>query len=237
MRHIIRKSTLIGSVFLLLLVASCGDPSPSNTVLSSPDPTPPMSDDRPKIVAFGDSLTGGYGLASWQQSYPALLQNSLDAEHYNYQVLNYGLSGDTSAGGLRRLDLALQNSNTRIFIVALGANDVSKKVPADEIKANLSEIVKRMKARNAAVLLCGITTPTGNGDAYAAAIRDVYASVARENGVPLLPSLMEGVSGRPGLLQDDGIHPNADGAKVIQENVMTALRPMLVREAPKRSKQ
>jgi len=241
MQYIIRKSALIGFIYLTFQIVGCAGSAGSadenrsvNQNVKSATTPPPITD-RPKIIAFGDSLTAGYGLDSWEKSYPALLQRSVDDAGYDYQVLNYGQGGDTAEGGLKRLWLVLDVSNTKIFVLALGANDVVKKIPPEQIRQNLSEIIQRVKAKNSKVLLCGIFAPTDYGEDYANEIKDMYAGLARENDIPLLPSLMQDVSGNPGVLLADGIHPNEEGARIIEKNVFAAVRPLLEKDDQKRN--
>lgn len=184
-------------------------------------------DGRPRIVVLGDSLTAGYGLDA-RQAYPALLQQRLDEAGLGYEVVNMGVSGDTSAGGLRRLDWALEG-DVRILIVALGGNDALRGLPPADLERNLGAIIDRARARGIDVLLCGMEAPPNLGAAYTNAFRDVYRRLAREKRVALLPFLLEGVAGDPGLNQADGIHPNEEGARRIADLVWTRLEPMLER--------
>jgi acyl-CoA thioesterase-1 len=195
-----------------------------------PESTPPPVTDRPKIIAFGDSLTVGYGIGGWENSYPAALQKHLDADGYNYQVLGFGLGGDTAAGGVKRLWLPLKVSDAKVWIVALGANDVVKKVPPEEIKRDLGEIIRQVKANGSKVLLCGAAAPAENGEDYVREIKTMYASLAAEYDVPLMPALMNGVSGNSSLLLPDRIHPNPDGTAIIGENVYLAIMPLLKKD-------
>lgn len=199
-----------------------------------PRSTPPPIGDQPKVIAYGDSLTAGYGLETWEDSYPALLQKRLDADGYEFQVLNYGQGGDTAKGGLARLDLALGVAGIRIFILELGANDVMKGVAADEIKSDLNEIIGRVKKSNIELLLCGFKPPPEVGSAYSASIERMYSDLANENGIAYMPDFMEGVRSDPKLMLEDKIHPNKEGVRVIQQNVYIALQPLLVKYERKR---
>ena len=205
----------------------------TNTPVPSPQPTRPPVDARPKVIAYGDSLTAGFGLDSWEKAYPALLQNRLDGLGYNFQVLNNGQAGDTTETGLARLHLATAVANNKIFIVELGANDIMKEIPVDTIRANVREILKRLRDRNLDILLCGFKPPESVNDGYRKEVEAMYRGLAHEFGVPLLPDFMEGVSGDPELMLPDNIHPNENGAKVIEERVFNALRPILEKYAPK----
>ena len=179
---------------------------------------------RPRIVVLGDSLTAGVGLPV-TGSYPSLLQERLDGGGYEFEVVNAGVSGDTSAGGLSRLDWSL-DGDVRILIVALGGNDGLRGLPPDEMKRNLGEIIRRARERDVAVLLAGMESLTNMGPDYQRRFHDVFPALAREYQVSLLPFLLEGVAGRVDLNQSDGIHPTAEGARVIAGHVWRVLEPM-----------
>jgi acyl-CoA thioesterase-1 len=176
-------------------------------------------------VALGDSLTAGYGLVE-TESYPALLQARIDAEGYEFEVVNAGVSGDTSAGGLRRMDWAL-DGQVRVLIVALGGNDALRGLSIGELEQNLTKIIQRARERNVAVILAGMEAPPNFGPDYTIAFRQVYRDVARKQRVLLIPFLLEGVAGQSGLNQPDGIHPNAQGTRIVADTVWSVLRPVL----------
>ena len=161
-----------------------------------------------------------------RQSYPALLQKKLDADGYQYVVINAGVSGDTSAGGLRRLDWSLAG-DVRFVIVELGANDHLRGQPVAETRKNLSEIIRRARARGAEVILAGMLTTANAGDRYLREIADMYTELAREHNVTLIPFFLEGVAGIDALNLDDRVHPNAEGTKIVAETVYRTLKPML----------
>jgi acyl-CoA thioesterase-1 len=186
----------------------------------------------PKIVVLGDSLTAGLGLSP-SQAYPALLQGRLDAAGYKWGVVNAGVSGDTSAAGLERVDWALDQGNVRILVLELGANDGLRGLPVDAMKQNLGAIIERAQGKQIAVLLTGMEAPPNFGPDYTVSFRQVYRDLAREYKVPLLPFLLAKVAGVPSLNQGDGIHPNLDGEQIVADNVWTALKPMVDR-APAR---
>ena len=179
------------------------------------------------IVALGDSLTAGLGVGV-EEAYPALLEARLRREGFDYRVVNAGVSGDTSAGGLRRLDWALK-LKPQVLIVALGANDGLRGQPPAALRANLTQIVERARGAGARVLLAGMRVPPNYGDEYARAFAAVYASVARATGVPIAPFLLDGVAGDPRLNQADGIHPTAEGQRVIAEHLWPHLRSLLAK--------
>lgn len=179
------------------------------------------------IVVLGDSLTAGLGVAR-EEAYPALLEARLRREGYDYRVVNAGVSGDTSAGGLRRVDWVLR-ARPDIVIVALGANDGLRGLPVDALRDNLERIVRRVRAAGARVLLAGMRVPPNYGDEYARDFAAVFPEVARRTGVPLAPFLLDGVAGEARLNQADGIHPTAEGQRLIASRLWSHLRPLLAR--------
>lgn len=220
--------------FGLLCVAACGGASRDAANTDAPAATPASSSTPaqtlPKIVAFGDSLTAGYGLSSQRQSYPAVLQQMIEADGYRYEVVNAGVSGDTSAGGLRRLDWTLDAGGVRFVILELGANDFLRGQPIAETRKNLSAMIERAKARGARVLLAGMYTTTNAGREYLREIDEMFKSLAREHDVPLIPFFLDNVAGRPELNLEDGVHPNAEGTKIVAATVYKYLKPMLEEE-------
>ena len=182
----------------------------------------------PRIVFLGDSLTAGYGLEI-EQSVPALVQERLDAAGYKYEVVNAGVSGDTSAGGLRRLDWSL-DGDVRILVVELGANDGLRGLPVAEMKENLKTIITKARQRGIEVLLTGMEAPPNYGPAYTAEFRRVFRDLAREEHVAFMPFYLAGVVGIPTLNIADQMHPNPAGAKIVEANLWQALRPMLRRQ-------
>jgi len=179
------------------------------------------------IVAFGDSLTAGLGVTP-EDSYPARLQAKLRAGGYAYRVVNAGSSGDTTAGGLRRVDWALKN-RPDIVIVALGANDALRGQDLAGVRANLDAMVARFQKAGARVLVAGMEVPPNYGARYAADLRRLYADVARQRKAAFMPFLLDGVAGNPRLNQRDGIHPTAEGYRVVVEHLWPHLEPMLRR--------
>jgi acyl-CoA thioesterase I len=180
---------------------------------------------RPRIVALGDSITAGLGLDP-DAAYPALLQKRLDERQLAYEVVNAGVSGDTSAGGLRRVDWALEG-DVRVLIVALGGNDALRGLPPDQLRQNLAGIIERAQARRIQVIVAGMEAPPNFGPAYTAAFHQVYPDLAKKYGVTLVPFLLEGVAGTRELNQRDGIHPTAEGARRVADNIWGALEPLL----------
>jgi acyl-CoA thioesterase I len=220
----------LGVFILAVLAAACS--SEQRSASAPPAASPPAaapaaaaSASRPRIVALGDSLTAGLGLEP-TQAYPALLQKRLDAAGLSYEVVNAGVSGDTSAGGLRRIDWTL-DGDVKVLIVALGGNDALRGLPVEQLEQNLTAIVERADARKIKVILAGMEAPPNYGAAYTAAFRQAYRDVAAEHGAVLIPFLLEGVAGLPEMNQGDGIHPTAAGAEKLAETVWSALRPIV----------
>jgi acyl-CoA thioesterase-1 len=178
------------------------------------------------IVAFGDSLTAGLGVAP-DEAWPALVEARLRREGYRYRVVNAGVSGDTTAGGLRRLDW-VRRARPEVAIVALGANDGLRGQPLGPMRDNLLAIVEGLRAGGARVLLAGMQLPRNYG-AYAREFAGTYPVVAKQTGVTLMPFLLDGVAMDVRLNQPDGIHPNAAGHRVIAEHVWPFLTPLLAR--------
>ena len=177
------------------------------------------------IAVLGDSLTAGLGVTP-DESYPALLEARLKREGFDYRVVNAGVSGDTSSGGLRRLDWVLR-TQPEIVVVALGANDGLRGQPVALLRDNLVAIVQKARAAGARVLLAGMRVPPNYGADYSRDFAAVFPEVARRTSVPLVPFLLEGVAAEVRLNQGDGIHPNAEGQRRIAEHVWPHLRALL----------
>lgn len=208
--------------------ASAEKPSSASSSSGARPAASTRSDAAPKIVILGDSLTAGLGLDR-TRSFPSLLQARLERDGYEYRVVNAGVSGDTSAGGLRRLDWALEG-NVEVLIVELGANDGLRGLPVEEMKKNLSEIISRAQARDISVILAGMEAPPNYGQQYTEEFRAAFRDLAAEHDVPLIPFLLEGVAGLRQMNQGDGIHPNPEGARIIEQTIWRTLEPVL--EAP-----
>jgi len=177
------------------------------------------------IVALGDSLTAGLGVAA-DEAYPARLEARLAREGYTYRVVNAGVSGDTTAGGLRRVDWVLR-AKPEIVIVALGANDGLRAQSPQAMRENLAAIVRRLQAAGARVLLAGMRLPPNYGAEYTKEFQTVFPDVARSTGAAFMPFLLDGVAADPRLNQPDGIHPTAAGQQVIADRLWPYLRPLL----------
>jgi acyl-CoA thioesterase-1 len=205
---------------------SAAPPAAAPAPAASPSSEPPR-EDLPKIVFLGDSITAGLGLPS-DQSYPAIIGKRLKASGQPFTIVNAGVSGDTSAAGLRRVDWSLEG-DVRLLIVALGGNDGLRGLPPAELKKNLAAILDRARARQVPVILAGMEAPPNNGPDYTAAFRAVYPELAGEYKVRLIPFLLEGVAGDAALNQPDGIHPNARGAEIVADLIWKELEPALAR--------
>lgn len=179
------------------------------------------------LVFFGNSLTAGMGLDP-SDSFPALIQNKLDSLDLNYSVVNAGLSGETTAGGNSRVDWVL-NQKPDVFVLELGANDGLRGIPLDETRSNLQSIIDKVRKKNPEVIivLVGMQIPPNMGPEYTAEFRKIFPELAEKNSIALIPFLLEGVAGNPELNQRDGIHPTADGQKIVAENVWKVLKDVL----------
>jgi len=177
------------------------------------------------LVAFGDSLTAGLGVTA-EQSYPALLSERLRAEGYSYRVVNAGVSGDTTAGGLRRVDWALR-VKPEIAIVELGANDALRGQDLAATRANLVQIVERFQSAGTRVLIAGMRLPPNYGPRYGGEFQRMFEEVAKQRRAALMPFFLDGVGGDPRLNQADGVHPTAEGYRLIVDRLWPFLRPLL----------
>jgi acyl-CoA thioesterase-1 len=179
-----------------------------------------------QIAFLGDSLTAGYGLLQ-NEAFPSIVANELETDGYStVDIVNAGLSGDTSAGGLTRLEWVLEPT-VKILVVALGANDALRGLPPSNTKANLTKILETAKSKGVQVLLVGMEAPPNLGEDYRNTFREIYSQLAAEHNVPLVPFLLEGIAGRPELNQDDGIHPTAEAQRMMAALVYARLQPMV----------
>lgn len=229
MHLLFRKAVILGFIAAALTAAGCSRAasfSNGEYELDRPLVLPETTASRKKIIALGDSLTAGFGLAE-NESYPYLLQQKLEAEGYEYEVINAGVSGDTSLGGLERADWVLSQPNAEILILELGANDLLRGMPVDRMKSNLAGIIEKAKAKNMKILLCGMLAPPSMGSDYETNYRNAFPDLADEYNVAFLPFLLDGVAMKKELNQADGIHPNAEGTRLMMENIYAALEPLL----------
>jgi len=190
-------------------------------------PKRPVSDERPRIVAFGNSLTAGLGVPQ-DQSYPAHLQRMLDAAGYSYRVVNAGVSGETTAGGVRRVSWVLNNKPV-IVILELGGNDGLRGLSLHETKANLERIIQQLQQASVTVVLAGMKLPPNYGQDYTAGFEALYQALAKQYRLTLIPFFLDGVAASSSLNQADGIHPTGEGYRLIVEKVFPALEPLLER--------
>ncbi len=183
---------------------------------------------EPRTILFlGNSLSAGYGLGT-EFAFPALIQERIDSLGWNFKVVNAGLSGETSSGGLRRIDWLLQRK-IDVFFLELGANDGLRGIPLDLTQQNLQAIIDRVKAKNAGVkiVIAGMLVPPNMGREYSSKFRTLFQDLAKKNNAALVPFLLEGVGGNPKLNLPDGIHPTAEGHRIVAGNVWKVLMPVL----------
>jgi len=232
-----RFAALVMSVLLVLSVIGCSDDREAapdvlveRRVRASAAGTvqPAEHDTRPRVIFLGDSLTAGYGVNA-DEAFPAVIGEMLAAEGVNVQIINMGVSGDTTAGGLRRLEWSLKQQPD-VLVVGLGGNDGLRGLAPEATARNLRQIIERARESGARVLLLGMMMPPNYGPEYTEQFRAIYPRLARDLEVPLVPFLLEGVGGDATLNQPDGIHPTAEGHRRVAENVLSHLREM-VRES------
>ena len=180
------------------------------------------------ILFFGDSLTAGYGLDDPSQAFPGVIKARIDSLKLPYNVVNAGVSGETSAGGLARADWILRQ-NVDIFILELGANDGLRGTPIPETISNLQNIIDKVKAKypKAKIILAGMQVPPSMGNTYCTAFKNIFPALAAKNHIQLITFLLDGVAGDRKLNQGDGIHPTATGAKIVADNVWPVLKKEL----------
>lgn len=179
------------------------------------------------ILFFGDSLTAGYGLSP-QEAFPALIEKKFNAEGVTAKVVNAGLSGETSAGGLSRINWILRQP-IDVFVLELGANDGLRGLPVEQTEKNLQAIIDKVKAKypNVAIVIAGMQVPPNMGPDYTAKFRQIFPALAKKNNATLIPFLLEDVAGNEKLNLQDGIHPNAEGHKIVAENVFQIIGPLI----------
>lgn len=202
-------------------------PVVADTAASRPAPPATEASGVPRIVVLGNSIAAGYGLDP-AQAFPALLQQKIDSLGWAFEVENAGVSGETTAGGLSRLNWLLETP-VAVLIVELGGNDGLRGLPLDATRRNLVQIIERTQQRypDAQVLLAGMQMPPNLGEPYVSRFRDLFPDVAAETGAHLIPFVLEGVGGIARLNQSDGIHPTAEGQRLVANNVWAVLRPVL----------
>ncbi|MEM9297248.1 MAG: arylesterase [Bacteroidota bacterium] len=181
-------------------------------------------EDRKTIIFFGDSITAGYGLSK-EQAFPALIGSSLKEEGLNCEILNAGLSGETSAGGLSRIDWILRKP-VDVFVLELGANDGLRGLPLESTKSNLQKIIDKVKVQNpdVALVIAGMMVPPNLGNEYTKEFQEIFPDLARANDAMLIPFLLDGVAGNQDLNLADGIHPNVEGHKIVAKNIFSVIK-------------
>jgi len=206
--------------------AACSEPQSAEPVpAAAVTPAAATSPSRPRIVCLGDSLTAGYGV-SLDEAYPAQLATRLRTAGLDFEVVNAGVSGDTSAGGLRRLEWSMAG-DVRVLVVALGANDGLRGLPPKDLRTNLATIIETAQARQVRVILAGMEAPPNFGAAYTRDFRAVYRELAQTYEVTLIPFFLDGVAGVPALNQPDGIHPTAEGHRIVASTIWRAVAPLV----------
>jgi acyl-CoA thioesterase-1 len=213
---------------LIILFSACTNnkkPAGSNQIDTGKDSITVAK--KKAIVFFGNSLTAGYGLSP-TQAFPAIIQKKIDSLGLPYEVINAGVSGETSSGGKARIDWILRQP-VDIFVLELGANDGLRGIPLSETKKNLQAIIDKVKATNpkAKLIFAGMEIPPNMGQKYTTEFRNIYTELATKNAMTLVPFLLEGVGGEPNLNQEDGIHPTAEGHKIVAANVWKQLEKLL----------
>jgi len=225
------RKRIIGLFVLGIALLGCGNGQSKNdkvkTLDSADQKKVAISQDQKNILFFGTSLTAGMGLDP-SEAFPALIQNKIDSLKLPYKVINGGLSGETSAGGKGRIDWLLKQP-VNIFVLELGANDGLRGLPVAQTIKNLQDIVDRVKAKypDAKLVLAGMQVPPNMGAKYAADFKNIFPVLAQKNEMKLIPFLLDKVGGVPKLNQADGIHPTAEGDKILAENVWVVLKDLL----------
>lgn len=228
----IRKLLMFCYFLTLVTIMSCRDSNDKNAIISNEeskntDTLPTGTSQDKLIVFFGNSLTAGMGLDE-EKAFPAIIQNKLDSLGLSYNVINAGLSGDTSASGKNRLEWVL-NQKVDIFVLELGANDGLRGVHVNETKTNLQDIIDFVRGKNpdTKIILAGMQMPPNLGKDYTTEFKNIFPELAEKNDIELIPFLLERVAGNPELNQADGIHPTEKGQKILAENVWAVLEDIL----------
>jgi acyl-CoA thioesterase-1 len=219
----------ITGLSLVLLLLACGDnkQSTQNTTATVAQPDSTSTDKT--VLFFGDSLTAGYGLDDPSEAFPGVVQTKIDSAHLHYKVINAGVSGETSAGGKGRINWILRQK-VDVFVLELGANDGLRGIPVSETTENLQDIINAVKAKypNAKLVMLGMQVPPNMGNIYAYSFKAIFPELSAKNNMALVPFLLKGVGGVSSLNQKDGIHPTAEGAKIVGENVWQVLQSVLL---------
>jgi acyl-CoA thioesterase-1 len=219
-----RYGQTVSLLLAALVLGSCGAPAPTAT-RATPEPTPAPEEDRTRIVVLGDSLAAGLGLPE-AESFPAVVERMLRDAGHEVEVLNAGVSGDTSAGGLSRIDWVLR-SRPDVLVVELGGNDALRGQPLDNTEANLRAIIGRGRESGARVVLLGMDVPTNYGPDYAGAFAEMYETIARDEEIVLVPGFVRELAADPALMQPDGLHPTAEGQRLLAERLLPYLDELI----------
>lgn len=188
-------------------------------------PSPAFAE-NPKILIYGDSLSAAYGISP-QQGWVALLQKKLQLEQYRYDVINASISGETTSSGVTRIATTLKQTRPMIVILELGANDGLRGLPIKEMTINLDTIITQSKKNDAKIILVGMKIPPNYGPQYTEAFKLSYQQLSIKHKIPLVPFMLEKVAAKPHLIQDDGLHPNAQAQRIILENIWPKLKLLL----------
>jgi acyl-CoA thioesterase-1 len=215
-------------MFLVTATACSREPDRAGAVLEPQRNMAPVADPRPAILAFGDSLTAGHGV-ELSDSYPSQLQRELDNRGFKYHVVNAGISGDTTSGGLSRIDSFIA-THPKFVILELGANDGLRGIPIREAKQNLEQMIVKSQAAGATVVLAGMTLPLNYGPDYIHDFERMFPDLAKQYKTALIPFFLEGVAARMDLNQEDGIHPTAKGYRIVTQTVLQYIEPLLSRD-------
>lgn len=218
----IARTLLTCGFWLLVMACDNSKPAGENGTQVQEEKTPATKNRT--IVFFGDSLTAGYGLDEPSLAFPGLIQRRLDSASMPYHVVNAGVSGETSSGGLERIDWILNNP-LDVFVLELGANDGLRGIPPETTRKNLQSIIDKVRTKypESRIILAGMQVPPNMGQRYTSQFRSIFPDLARQNDIPLIPFLLEGVGGEATLNQPDGIHPNIEGHAIVAENVWPVL--------------
>jgi len=224
------KLKILSITLSLLILAACGGKKaqPAGDTAATAAKSDSNATEK-TILFFGDSLTAGYGLDDPSQAYPGVVQNKIDSAKLPYKVVNAGVSGETTAGGKGRINWILRQK-VDVFVLELGANDGLRGIPVTETAKNLQDIVDMVKTKypNAKLVLLGMQVPPNMGATYANSFKDVFPQLASKNKMTFMPFLLKDVAGVPKLNQKDGIHPTAEGAKIVGNNVWQVLKEALI---------
>ena len=224
-----RNLSIFYVLFAFLLLTSCGETAKKDkeVVVEEQVSGEETSEENGIILFFGNSLTAGMGLDP-EDAFPAIIQGKIDSLGLEYEVVNAGLSGETTAAGRNRINWVL-NQDVAIFVLELGANDGLRGVPIEETRKNLQAIINTVQAKNSQtkIILTGMQIPPNMGQEYASGFRNIFPELAEKNDVYLVPFLLEDVGGNPELNQSDGIHPTAEGQKILAANVWDVLGPIV----------